>query len=823
MNAPRSIVTLQWIIEGLLLLLLAWLPFAFGGVLPLSHLVLVGGTAAIALLCGLRAVLGGAGFAWSVAFVPLSLFLLLVGFQVLPLAPATVAGFGAENGRLWSELLAEPPLQGGMPAAVTLSLAPAATWTDLRLLVALSLLFVLVIQVYRSRDAVRRLLMGVSMLGALLALLAVLQTLSGTDKLLWIWDSPVGRASSGPFVHYGHFSQFVNLTIGCGIALLLLRLTDRDQRDRYQVEDLVADLRAPDRRFDLFLLGFVVVGIIAISLSRSRNGVISMVVAGVVVAALLHWTRFLRGMGWSLAGLAAVAFVVLLLVGFDPVYDRMATLEDPEDAYSGRLAIAQDALTAAGKFLGLGSGQGSFAAVFPLFDTSERGGRAAHAENQYLELLVETGVVGVGLAVLFVLAIAWPWFRRLRRRRCGQDAVLFGLAFGAVAVAFHATTDFGLRIPSVAALMVVCLGLVVARVGSRVLGGGAGRGLGAVVGFGGALLLAWQLPAIERERVAYGHQEAAEALGKRADRATELDELLQIRQGERNRLAAAIEATPDRVELQVAYALATWRAVVAEEQIDFVDPKVPLEPEQRQRVAARARVIQQALLESRRLSPIHGGLWSLAGQLGTEWLDQPGAADWVRRGFAFAPENPGVVVAAARQLVRDGDAIGAAKLFRRAIRIGANSARILEGTFVELERPDIAREVARGQARWLSWFVARLKREKEPTAAITALIADMRAEAKGLLQAGVESSAPPPWMLAGLASYCAEDGEDEAAVRLYRRYLTLQPDSPQRLQLAQLLHKGGDVEGARQELRRLLNYQPANATAKRLLQQWGMK
>jgi hypothetical protein len=117
----------------------------------------------------------------------------------------------------------------------------------------------------------------------LLAVIAVLQTLSGTDSLLWMWKAP-GSTTAGPFVHYGHFSQFTNLTIGCGIGLLLLRLAERDQRNQYVVEDLVRDLGAPDRRLDLFLFAFVVIAVVAICLSRSRNGVLSMLVAGAIVA-----------------------------------------------------------------------------------------------------------------------------------------------------------------------------------------------------------------------------------------------------------------------------------------------------------------------------------------------------------------------------------------------------------------------------------------------------------------------------------------------------------------------------------------------------------
>lgn len=805
MEQNRLVVALDWILEGVLFALLAWLPFAFGGVEPLSHLVLVCGVAVMALCFGLRSLLSRQGLAWHWAYVPMSLFLGLVAVQGLP-----GVGVGGENLRLWTELLGRPPLQAGMPA-VTLSLDPAATKIDLRLLLALAALFVVLAHVLQKKGALRRLLVCVSVVGAVLAAQAVLQTLSGTDKLLWLWKSPGGVATSGPFVHYGHFSQCLNLCLGCGLALLLWRLHEREQRERYRVEDLVADLGHPGRRFDLFLLAFLVVGIVAISLSRSRNGLISMAVAGAVVAALLQWTKFLRGMGWWLAGLCSLAFLALLFVGFDPVYYRMATVDDP-GAMEGRLAIAKDALQAVRQFPWFGSGQGSFASVFPMFDGSERGGRAAHAENQYLEVLVETGAIGLSLAVAFAATVAWPWIGRLWRRRSGSDGLLFGLLFGAIAVCFHASTDFGLRIPAVAVMVTVVLAAATARVGRP-----AGGRWPLATGFGvvAAGLLAWQLPALLQAHQGYRHWQAAETLESAAEQATDLDTVLRVRMAQRSEMEQAIEAVPDQVDWQVRYAAVAWKSVVAAEGIDLIDAKTPLAEEQVARMRAAAQLIQTALLEARRLCPVDGALWAFAGQLGVEWLGDDGAAAWIHRGYAMAKQNPAVCVAMARQLVKEGDAQGAAAVFRRAIVVGGSYSRVLGGVLVELGRADVARETARGNARWLVWLEQKLKAlggEEE-------LAAEVRSEARGLIEVEMGKSGGAAWMLAAMAGFAVQDGDRVGAIGWYRRYLALVPESPSRLQLARLLKDEGEVDAARSEARRLLNYQPGNAAAKRLLEE----
>lgn len=797
-------------IEVLLWGLLCWLPFAYGGVLPLSHQILVGGVAAMALLYAVRTALWPSGgvVAWS--FVPLALF---VGLVALQMAPGT-AGLGAGNLRWWQEGLQPPLLE---PFAPPLSLDPAATASDFRLLAALGVLFFLSVQVLRDRAALRRLLVAVAVIGAAVAAVGVLQNLTGADSLLWLRKAPGGRATAGPFVHYGHFSQFLNLAVGAGLGLLLLRVAERDRRDRYAIGDLVQDLGAPERRLDVFLFGFVVLAVVAICLSRSRNGVLSMLLAGAGTAALLHRTGFLRGIGWSFVGLLVAAFGVLLLVGFDPVYERLQTLED-QDLYSFRLAIAADALRAFAEFPWLGAGQGSFAEVFPLFDTAVRPGRAENAENQYIELLVETGVVGFALVMLFVAAVVGPWLRRLRSRREGADGALFGLGFGVLAVAIHATSDFGLRIPAVATLTVVCLGAVVARTGA-VVAPGPGWRLGAAgVAFLGAVGLGALLPGLERDRIAHAHVEAARGLANRIEAAVEAGELLRLRQRERGHWAAAIEAAPRHADHQVAYANAAWQSLVATEWAANDPAAAALPAAATARLAAAARLVQQALLETRRLCAVRGDLWCLVGQLGVEWLDDPAAARWIERGYRLAPENPTTCLAWARQLLKVGDDAAAVPVFVRALRMGAPAHRVLPAIAREFAAPGVALAVARHEVRWLQQLVAAFRRDAAADAWWAGAQAELLAELERL--AGGEQ--PPAWGLAALADCLAEAGRSSEAIGLYRRHLAIVPLSGVRLSLARLLQASGDLVGARAEVRRFLNYNPGHAGAKRLLAELGM-
>jgi len=60
----------------------------------------------------------------------------------------------------------------------------------------------------------------------------------------------------------------------------------------------------------------------------SRNGAISLIVASTIVGMALYWRGTFNWRGWILGALPAGVFAVLLVFGFDLVYDRLATRTD---------------------------------------------------------------------------------------------------------------------------------------------------------------------------------------------------------------------------------------------------------------------------------------------------------------------------------------------------------------------------------------------------------------------------------------------------------------------------------------------------------------
>jgi O-antigen ligase len=117
-------------------------------------------------------------------------------------------------------------------------------------------------------------------------------------------------------------------------------------------------------------------------------------------------------------------------------------------------------LRAAADYLPFGSGVGSFQ---PIYHTQEPLDTVTttymnHAHSDWIEMLLETGLVGVALAALFVV---W-WTTRVRAiwRAEESDAFARAAAIASAAIMFHSVVDYPLRTAALSAVFAACVGLM---------------------------------------------------------------------------------------------------------------------------------------------------------------------------------------------------------------------------------------------------------------------------------------------------------------------------------------------------------------------------
>ncbi len=250
------------------------------------------------------------------------------------------------------------------------------------------------------------------------------------DTLWWVHSIP--HALPGPaacFINRNHYGGFTAVLTVAAAAMT--------------VQELAAGRRAAA----VWTAGASVLLGLATVLSLSRGGTIALA-GGLLFALLLllvsgHRTTVLGILLITLAlGLGATRIKAPL------VRERFAELTRPLQVVSlrTRQEVWKESLGIWRAYPLLGAGPNAFRMVYPQHRVTTGRAFRTHAENQYVELLTDTGLLGVGLAGCGVLLLL-----RLYRgagREPGPAAHLIPVSLASLCVAgIHAAVDFPLYVP----------------------------------------------------------------------------------------------------------------------------------------------------------------------------------------------------------------------------------------------------------------------------------------------------------------------------------------------------------------------------------------
>jgi O-antigen ligase len=379
---------------------------------------------------------------------------------LLALATLTLWGFaGLRQGVLriyWSPLY--------WPAIIFLALGVAQFFTGLTRdsfatrealikLVTDFILFFLAGQLFAgaSRRAWRRFGLVVTLYAFGLALFAIFQFLTAPGLVYWTIKPAGGSNVFGPYVNHNDYAGLMELLIPISAAYAFTRRS-----------------RGLSRAFLAFALSIALASML---LSGSRGGLIALISEVLIFALVLvglkpptHW-RY-PALACAL-GLAAGA---TLFVWIDPGYiaKRLVTVaniaQTPEITLGQRLVATRDSLGILRDHPWLGTGMGSFGAMFPQYRSFATDAFWEHAHDDYAEGLAETGLVGGLLLATGIVIFVRLAFRNLKERLAYSVGwIQFGGALGCSGFLVHSFVDFNLHIPANAAWFSVCLGLATAQ------------------------------------------------------------------------------------------------------------------------------------------------------------------------------------------------------------------------------------------------------------------------------------------------------------------------------------------------------------------------
>jgi O-antigen ligase len=427
------------------LFLLVAAPLALGSVHPPAYLPLVAASLVLGVVSFARARRRRAG-GHVVPPVPGTRLILafhaLVVLQLVPLPPFLLGVLSPGTARFHSEFSLVPD-QGLHPVSVN----PADTARGLLFVAAVASLYA---TVYRELGEGRwrlRLARAVVLTGAAMTLEALVQAATSGSRIYGLYRPDADWAVFGPYVNRNHFAGYVVMAIPLALGF---------------TAEAARELRAAFQRRRAGWLAFgdpegsqavrrgaeAVVLIVGLAASRSRGGLLAFLVSLAALPRAFH--RAWRGLlVITLVLLASAAFVDLgpLRRGFES-----------RGIHASRLVLWADILPMVRSFPVLGCGLNAFATAYPRHQTVLRAEWVGQAHNEYLQALVDTGILGVGLlvALLFlVLRAAW-----LAAPRSPLDAGILGAL---LALAVHNLVDFNWQIPANAATYASLAALAVRR------------------------------------------------------------------------------------------------------------------------------------------------------------------------------------------------------------------------------------------------------------------------------------------------------------------------------------------------------------------------
>ena len=371
--------------------------------------------------------------------------------QLLPLPPAIWTGLAGGDIRTTAFELSQR--EAGW---AQISLQPIGTWLSLAALAPPLAMFLATVSLgYPGRRSVSTVLLAV---GVFTAFVGLAQVAQGPNSPLRPYPFTNPSEAVGFFANRNHFAALVNVMLpfvtAWTVYLMAPQENDRPSSGDAGIFDTRMIISA--------IAGFtVLVALLAAeAMARSRAG-LGLAIVALACCYVLTWTgqarserraapRKSRGLTSSRLILAAVGLASVMILQF-AVY-RILDRFEKDPLQDARVVFAQRTYDAAMAYMPWGSGLGSFVAVYAsrerpqdtLVDVF-----ANHAHNDFLEVWLETGALGIAVFAAFLIWLAWRTFGAWRSALVGAETIDIWLARAAgvaiVLMLLHSVVDYPLR------------------------------------------------------------------------------------------------------------------------------------------------------------------------------------------------------------------------------------------------------------------------------------------------------------------------------------------------------------------------------------------
>jgi O-antigen ligase/tetratricopeptide (TPR) repeat protein len=434
-------------------------PFFMGGRHPIGRLALVvltWGTIALwaASQCmQKKAFFRRLGVEWLLVLGGAFVFLQLVPLPaaVLRLATPTVA----RDLPLWTTETDSPVFMGNWQ---TISMNPYETKGALVIYLTYVGLFVVLVQRMNTFEDVQHFMRLVAISATAMAGVGLLQYMMGNGKFLWMYEHPTRTtfgAVKGAFVNANHFAHFLALAIGPLVWWICSRNHSKDDKRTDRARHAKFNFRHG-------LLGMLGLVLLAGLLSYSRGGIAAIGLASVVCMVLLWRARaldkkLLIGLGVACA-ILVLAFSLHGMTSLQKEVTSIAEAESLSDLSAARSMLWGALARAIPAYWRVGTGVGTHRFIYRTYFDGYANVQFTHAENGYLQLMLETGFVGFALFAIGAF-VSLKWATNVYRFAKRRSMVLCSIAI-VVSLVTSLAHSFGDFVWYISACMMLTIVLI---------------------------------------------------------------------------------------------------------------------------------------------------------------------------------------------------------------------------------------------------------------------------------------------------------------------------------------------------------------------------
>ncbi len=306
-------------------------------------------------------------------------------------------------------------------------------------ILSLAIIFWVIINNFTKKSQINRILTVIIFMGFSLSFLCILQHLSkGGNTFLGIKPMYARSKFFGPYINGNHFAAYLGMIVPLSIGMGL------------------AEIKKSKKLLFWFVGIIMALGLL---FSLSNGGIVSFIGAMIFLFIFLNSRKSTQKGKWIIATVLCLVIMGVIWLGVSPVKEEASQLFqfNQSESFQSRWPVWKASIKMLkGNWL-LGTGLGTFRYVFPKFRPPGINREFRYVHNDYLEVLLNTGIVGF----LILFLGGFYYFRNIlkkfyKRRNPYIIAISCGPITALFSMLLHSFVDFNLQIgPNVLLFIII--------------------------------------------------------------------------------------------------------------------------------------------------------------------------------------------------------------------------------------------------------------------------------------------------------------------------------------------------------------------------------